>query len=204
MKSLAMAAIVLAVCATTTAAPIQWTAASGGNDHWYEVFTVQSPATSINWQAAKLDAISKNGYLATLTSAAENQWVYSTFNIGTDVSLWWLDPANNYQGPWIGGYQPNPGVGEPAGGWAWVTGETWSWAGWDPGEPNDFAGVEHYAQFFYDTLDGHEPVWNDAPNNAGVVAWVVEYDVPEPVTLSLLAVGGLGLLRNRRTRRATQ
>lgn len=189
MNRLVAVGMVLAVCGSASAALVQWSSAVGGNDHWYEVRTVELPATAISWATARDDAWSRQGYLATLTSAAENQWVYDTFNMTSDLSLWWLDPAGNYQGPWIGGYQTDPFVDEPSGYWAWISGEAWGWTAWDPGEPNDYNGSEHCLQFFYDTTDGHEPVWNDAPNNSGVVAWVVEYNVPEPATLGLMGLG---------------
>ena len=50
-------------------------------------------------------------------------------------------------GPWIGGTQPG-GSPEPAGGWSWVTGETFGFNAWYAGEPNDAGGIENRIQFF--------------------------------------------------------
>jgi hypothetical protein len=57
------------------AAPIQWTMALGGNNHWYEF--VATPKT---WDAARFDAksrthMSRPGYLATVTSKEEYAFV---------------------------------------------------------------------------------------------------------------------------------
>ncbi|MBN1912314.1 MAG: PEP-CTERM sorting domain-containing protein, partial [Pirellulales bacterium] len=69
-----------------------------------------------------------------------------------------------------------------------------------PGEPNNYNNNEHYLQYFYDPTDNQEPSWNDIPMYDGVLSYVVEYNVPEPSTLVLLALGGLTLLWRRRTR----
>lgn len=78
-----------------------------------------------------------SGHLATITSAAENQFVSS---IG-DLRLYWL-----------GGYQP-PGSQEPAGGWTWITGEPFAFNNWDVTEPNNVDGVEFSIQYWYGFRD---------------------------------------------------
>ena len=56
--------------------PVQWKIADGGNDHWYEVFAVPD---SINWTDAKAaaEAIGSDSHLATITSAEENEFIFS-------------------------------------------------------------------------------------------------------------------------------
>jgi hypothetical protein len=55
--------------ASASALPIQWTVGSGGNDHYYDA--VSAPA-GISWSQALVAAFSAGGYLATITSSAEN------------------------------------------------------------------------------------------------------------------------------------
>lgn len=105
------------------------------------------------WVQARADAESRGGHLATLTSVQENDAVDEAFDTDHDA--------------WIGGYQPNPGVDEPVGGWAWVTGEPWSFTAWASGEPNDVGG-EDFLQWWLS--DG----WNDASETHQEVAYILE------------------------------
>ena len=49
--------------------PVQWSADAGGNDHYYEVVVAEQ---AVSWDDARADAEVRGGYLATVTSAAEN------------------------------------------------------------------------------------------------------------------------------------
>src|SRR5687768_404607 len=82
---------------------VQWGVAEGGNGHFYEV--VAAPG-GITWGNAGFSATDRGGYLATITSAEENAFV---FNLAAqDATLW-----NSGYGPWLGGVQP-AGSAEPA------------------------------------------------------------------------------------------
>ena len=107
----------------------QWTAESGGNDHWYEYVS-----TPLNWDAAQADAVSRGGNLATLTTEAETNFMASQ-ELSGDL--------------WIGGYQDRSGFtfSEPLAGWKWITGEAWDYANWDATEPGDVGGNEHHLSF---------------------------------------------------------
>ncbi len=165
---------------TLQAAPIEWSSGSGGNGHYYE-----SVATPVTWDSANIAAnamlfLGENGHLATVTSQDENDFLVANFS--------------NPQ--FLGGYQPD-GSSEPAGGWAWVTGETWSYTNWAPSEPNNQLGTEKYLEFF-----AGGPKWNDI-SGVDTRTYLVEYDTPEPSTFVLVALGliSLGFVAWHRDRR---
>jgi hypothetical protein len=101
---------------------------------------------SMTWTDARQACANMGGYLVTVTSAAENNFIFN---------LW---PSG-----WIG---LTDEVVE--GQWRWVTGEPYSYSSWNPGEPNN-AGNEDYVQF----VGGGR--WNDLPNNFSL-PYVIEFD----------------------------
>src|SRR5215831_10672657 len=126
-----------------TASPVRWV----GNGHFYDV--VLAPAT-ISWEGANAAAIAAGGYLATVTSSAENDFIFGFIN---NVRFW-----HGYSGPWLGGYQ-DPGTQQPNANWRWVTGEPWSYSNWQTGQPNDSGGkAEDKLQFGFGPIAA---VWND-------------------------------------------
>ncbi len=117
----------------------------------------------ITWDNAKAAAESVGGYLATVTSAGENDFVYSL--VSGNSAFW-----NTKYGPWLGGYQPE-GSPEPNGGWTWVTGEPWSYTNWESGEPNNFANIEHVLHY----SNGNQ--WNDASSSRpNIYGYIIEFD----------------------------
>ena len=139
-----------------------------GTDHYYEFVS----AHDIDWTAAKPAAESKsysglNGYLATVSSSGENDFISSKLS---------------GEG-WMGASDANT---ENA--WFWVTGPeagTQFWQGvtngnvvggcynnWASGEPNDHGADEDYAHFL---SDGY---WNDYAHTTSVDGYVVEYGGP--------------------------
>jgi hypothetical protein len=184
---------------------VQWTSGSGANNHYYEL--VLAPG-GITWSNAATAAQNAGGYLATLTSGDENAFVYN-LAAGND-SAWFIDTPGNGIGPWLGGQQTSF-TSEPAGGWVWITGETWSETNWAANEPSNVGGVEDKLQLF-GVLTLKAPNWNDMANNGNAPdgparSYIIEYNVnpiPEPSTYALfigVAVIGLALWRRRRTSR---
>lgn len=165
-----------------------------GRTHWYE--TVHLPQGGVNWVQAKALAEQAGGYLATLHSRAENDFV---FDLIADRKFWFAwDGSHNHvmNGPFLGGCQP-AGSSEPRGGWRWVTGEPWSYENWawdgmpgdrDPrpsGQPNDATGNQNVTAFG----EVNEPVatWGDFPHkfssfqsqhDGKALGFVIEYDAP--------------------------
>ena len=127
------------------------------NGHTYVV--VDTPP--YDWPTARVYAeVNYDGYLATITSADENEFVFSLAL--TNPNVW---PSG---GPHLGGFVGNAG-------WEWVTGEPFSYTSWEPGEPNN--GVGSTLRY-----NGNPPSQNWRDNNASLVlpGLVVEID-PSPV-----------------------
>jgi hypothetical protein len=158
-----LAILLAAFAETATAEPVQWL----GNGHFYDVVSVPS---TISWEEADVAAAAAGGHLATITSEAENGFVFSLIN---NASHW-----HGYSGPWLGGYQ-SPAAQQPNANWNWVTGEAWSYTRWQTGQPNDSGGrAEDKLQFGFGLLVS---VWNDimsvdpAPAYRPI-AYVIEWD----------------------------
>lgn len=149
------------------------------NGHYYSEVTV--PAR-ITWDQAKLAAealtfMGVNGHLATLTSASENAFVVTNLRIAV-IDLYWL------------GASQADGSVEPAGGWAWVTGEPFVYTNWEQlrHEPNNIgaSGENRMSLWRYD-YDGPSNeaefplgVWNDEPDWYAGFGYVAEFPVPPP------------------------
>jgi hypothetical protein len=151
-QAMSVAVAASSICSGVTAqsTAVQWTVASGGNGHWYELVI----SRSITWPSAKDACEQRGGHLVTPTTPTENALVTQLGNRADHPTAWVDDFGGNAQGPWLGGYQPiDAQIAQP---WAWVTGEPWTWAGWAPGEPNGgygpgvtFTGMLGYANSNY-------------------------------------------------------
>jgi len=160
------------------AALVEWSVASGGNGHSYEVVQLSSP---IGWNAARAAAEVRGGHLATLTDWSEHAFVAALVTAGG-------------RNAFLGGYQANPSA--PANEtWTWVTGEAWDFTAWADGEPNDQGSPNESFLEMY-TIG----YWNDVPeagSGYAEYAYVVEV-VPAPATALLLAATPLARCRRRR------
>jgi len=112
--------------------------------------------------------------LATITSEAENEFVYNL--VSSDDRYWFWDNYENGSGPFLGGYQPE-GSSEPSGGWTWITGETFSFTNSAAGEPNEGAGqfAENRLIFLsHGSLEGS--TWCDTSPDAHQNGYIVEWE----------------------------
>ncbi len=189
-------ALTLAAALPAAALPVQWSAADGGNDHWYELVWDHG---SISWTDARAKAEASShggqfGYLATVTSAAEQLFLNAiNADFVSNSPYHW----GTYTTAWLGG-SDRDGEGH----WEWVTGETFDYENWAPFQPNNFLNQDYLVGWAW----GDE--WDDCWNKCllpVVQKYVVEYDnapsaVPLPATLPLVALGlgGMGIVSRRR------
>ena len=174
--------LILTVAANKVAAqPVEWPVAAGGNGHFYEAV---ASTQMITWDQANLEAESRGGHLVTITSHAENDFV---FTLVDDNQFWVM--SISWRGPWIGAIQL-PGSVEPDDGWTWVTGEPFEYTNWNDGQPNEFNGNNEDRIHFGNEL-GRVPSWNDVPAGFGEInSYVIEY-VPEPASCWLFTLTSL-------------
>jgi hypothetical protein len=143
------------------------------------------PAPGISWEQARMDAEAKslngvNGYLATITSQAENDFIFSRLEgngwIGAsdaeEEGVWkWVTGPEAGQQFWQGSWAANGGT--PVNG---------AYSNWDNSgvflEPNNI-GDEDYAHLAGEGENNAEAIpgtWNDFPNStAAIRGYVVEY-----------------------------
>jgi hypothetical protein len=133
-----------------------------GNGHAYRLV---APTNDIDWTAASTAAQGLGGYLVTLTSSGENDFVYGLFKNRSDI---WNDRG----GPWTGGFQ-QPSSNEPDRGWSWVNGDSWNYSNWNVDQPNNLNGNEDRVVYGI-----QKPSWNDTARGNVQPAYIVEWDPP--------------------------
>jgi len=147
------------VTATSQADPIQWRIEDGGNGHWY---MVEEYGLHDSWSAAQASALAQGGHLATVTSSEENSFVTSLYSsVGDSGSC---DSCSSGSAALLGGMQ------DAKGGWSWVTGESWDFEDWYPGEPNSLDETVLYLRCPGQWNDGGDVL--DTPcRYAAIIEW---------------------------------
>ncbi len=182
-----------------SADPTEWSIAVGGNGHFYEPVLVTS---GIDWESAQGACAAAGGYLATITSSAENEFVFDLIN--DDLDFWIPVPHSSnpnityWEGPWLGGYRTSDGV------WHWVTGESFSYSNWAPGEPTSYP-FNDQLQFF--GINAISSKWDNQSHGDPANGYITEYPCDPSVipTPSAVVLGTIGLgcsawrLRRRRS-----
>jgi hypothetical protein len=139
-------------CLPPAAGAVQWRVADGGNGNWYLRVNWQSGQSGQQWwPIARAEAEAAGGHLATITSAAENDFIRP---------LVIDDYFNVYL---IGGHKID-------GAWRWVTGEAWTYSNWYPGEPNNATGNEIYLATWI-TRGTWNDVWPEYQGGGYVIEW---------------------------------
>ncbi|MGI3168301.1 caspase family protein [Pseudooceanicola sp. C21-150M6] len=137
------------------------------------LYVVVKKYTSSSWRTNQTEAQSVGGHLVTITSAAENRFVYDLFR--QDERLTRREGQYIY-GPMIGLYQI-PDSAEPSGGWAWVTGEPMTYNGWARGNPDNHKGRQHFGRFYTNTTHGvSAPIKWDDTSERWDIGFIMEVD----------------------------
>lgn len=136
--------------------------------HRYQLFP-----EVVGWDEAREAAEKLGGHLATLAKKEENEWVLLTFG-----KLLALGNTTVF----LGGIQK-----DEKSGWQWVTGETWSYEAWSPGQPDHKnTGYPFIVKF----LRGPKIGWDDAPARGSKGMYLVEWDndgKPKPESKPVVA-----------------
>jgi len=196
MSATTLALFALLMCGVVNAAPTQWRVQDGGNGHSYEIVAID-PALPLTWEQTKSAAeamtfLGVRGHLATVTSQPEQNFIEAM-----------TTAVDGYGSRWnLGGYQDltAPDYLENDKGWRWVTGEQWGYTNWQwPSTPDNSQGIEHWLLMVDNGpwQDGGGGPMGHGHGSAGAY-YFVEYPIPEPATLSLLALVGLAMIRRRR------
>jgi hypothetical protein len=148
-------------CALVPAGVVEWPTSQDGNGHFYQY--VRQPGLSWTEASAAASQMSYNGWSGHLVSIAygsENAFVNALRN-GGDMRAW------------IGLSDPN-GIAE--GSWRWITGETFDYSNWGPGEPNNL-GTEFWVEMFADGTWNNNVVKDLSFPSQG---YIVEFEPPPP------------------------
>lgn len=90
----------------------------------------------MTWSGAKNECQQTGGYLVTVTSREEDQWVFSNVSRSEEI---WMGATD----------EVTEGI------WEWVTGEEFNYTNWEVGEPNDVGYGQDYLKPFSSGL------WDD-------------------------------------------
>jgi len=155
------------------------------NNHWYKRFD-----SSMSWHAARDYCLAQGGYLATITSLDENQFIYNQLVI----------PSPNT--PWLGMTDE-----EKEGVWKWVTDEPFDYVHWAGSEPNNCRGVEDYGSMFLpNDPELRKSFWNDAgslnsgscgctcPTDSSKMSFICEWATRVTGTIAIQRVAKKGRL----------
>jgi len=150
--------------------------------HWYEYIADGKSWTAAKTYAASRTYFGKLGYLATVTSAAENNFIWKIMT--NDAWMGGSDDFNQVNESL--GRIVYPDKASVEGLFYWITGPekgtlistgdnnpvtaTGGYANWNGGEPNDSGGDESYTQFY----SGNSGTWNDLNNNNSL-GTLIEY-----------------------------
>jgi len=156
-----------------------------GNNHFYEFIP-----GSFSWTTAKTNAAGRSlfgmqGYLATIISQGENDFIqqkitgdgwigasddFSQINLATGATTYVDQAASEGKWYWVTG--PAGEIGNQfSNGNSSPASVSSRFMNWNPSEPNNSSSTEHYGEIYSSTGTGK---WNDLPNTS-LLGYVVEY-----------------------------
>jgi len=150
-----------------------------GDPYTYGGHTYYMLQTSSSWTEAEAAAVTLGGHLVTINDAEEDAWLFGTFG-GNDYALW-------------------IGINDVAeeGTFVWAGGDPVVYTNWAPTEPGAEGSDWDYVNIHKANHVDYPGKWNDWPNG-GIDPCYGIVEIPDPATLSLLALGGLAALRRRK------
>jgi hypothetical protein len=190
---------VLLLSTQASAVPVQWTVASGGNGHFYDLILVSG-----TWATARNAAALAGGHLVTITSLAENQFLVNTFNAATNAFVWIgasdAESEGATEGNWEWVVGPEAGLqfwqgGPPAAGGTAFGG---NFENWGPVEPNNAGNIpgEDVAALNLGGLSAGGTAngeWGDTAATTTFAGYIIEVStpaaVPEPSAVTMLLLG---------------
>lgn len=95
--------------------PVQWTTASGGNGHWYQIVT---SSALVSWESARAIARARGGDLA---KADSNLCLEFLFRLSALTPGAWRSYESSWIGPWLGASRAITPT-SPNGTWQWTDG----------------------------------------------------------------------------------
>jgi hypothetical protein len=202
--------------------PVDGPVLNPGNGHWYDFVA----AEDLTWDEAKLaaegathtieDGSNLNGYLATVTSAPEEEFLKAHFGANALVWIGASDAAVEGEWRWVTG--PEAAADDGKGLLFWIGGQNGTAIGyenWIDGiEPNALGDDEDYIDWNHNRTGQWNDVAGDTPRGADVISgYLVEFgttlpsstshaEVPEPssVVLCMVTLTCCGLAYTRSIR----
>ncbi len=172
------------------------------NGHFYEiVYLGPTDGPLQSWDAAKIATEALGGYLATVTSAAEQSFLEGLPHFS---GAYWAGGRDMTEGVWLWETGPEAGTQFWSGGSGGSTTLPDNYANWFTGEPNN-SGNEDYLTW---NISSGGAGWNDVGlSNSAMRGYIVEFNqnpIPEPTTMLLLGTGLVGVAGAARRRKKKQ
>lgn len=191
MKKLMHFLMIVGVCSVSHAyvySDYEWFSYNG---HQYALTINHAP-----WVDCEAEAVALGGHLVTINDPAEHQWLLdvsplcSSYAIGHPGEPW-------ENGSWIGMYYDGVGDIHSLDSWVWLTGEVGS--DFLVTTPS-FYGYDGVHMVITGTYHPEHGMIVNGPHSDLIPSYYLQgiIEIPEPCTLSLLAIGGLTLLRKRK------